>query len=303
MFKKYLKGSNNNAGSGTTIINKDVTSTIFQNRRQLHEQPDSWFATSTRLGQVFIGQYVQDNADDFSQSTGIIHNILSLQDKEPAIQLIESWLGVALDFAPTFSTPGNQYFQIEITTKINTPTRFILALPVNTMSAIKRPDEVILSACRMQWKPLPLRLRLSCIEVAKPEIKNLEAGGLYLLAESFQPDWFCDIYVHDKLNLNYRAKINRGSELNILYNSLENKMAPDHFSRGLQHSNEVMAYLQAPVSVPANYLMQWSDQPGLNLENILLSSSIFLLYGKKKIATGKIIAVSHGYAVLIEKTF
>ncbi len=303
MFEKYLKARNTNANSGATTIKKDITSAISQNRRQLHEQPDSWFATSTRLGQVLLGQYRQDNTGDLSRSTGMIQDVLSLQNKEPAIQLIENWLGLALDFVPTFSTPGNLYFQIEITTKVNTPTRFLLALPVSTMSAIGQPDEALLNTCRMQWKPLPLRLRLSCVDVAQPKIDKLEAGGLYLLAESFQPDWFCDTYILDKTDLNYRAKINQGSKLNILYSSLENKMAAAHSRQAPQQSNEVMVYLKASVSVPVNHLMQWSDHPGINLENILFNSPAFLLYRNKKIATGKIITASNGYAVLIDKRY
>ncbi len=304
MFKRKLKISHKKANPGATIINKNNTSTLFNNRNPLIDQPDSWFATSTRLGQIFIGQYMQDSTDgDTPRPAGLVKTIMSLQNKEAAIQLIENWLSVPLAFMPTSTAPDGQFFQIKITTKINTPTKFILALPINAMTVLSQPDETLMAACHMQWRPLPLRLRLSCIEVSKPKLGKMESGALYLLTESFQPDWFCDVYVLDKKDLNYRVKINKGCELNILYNSLENKLAPSHSRQPLQHSNEVMVYLQAPVSVPANYLMSWSGQPRLNLENILLSSPVFLVYGKKKIATGKVIAVSQGYAVLIDRTF
>lgn len=289
--------------SETTVTTAPGDASVIQSQEnpQRKMQPDFWLSASTSLGQVYLGILKENEGKDSLCADDIIVSVLAMQKLELTIQLVEDWLGITLDLAPT-NAPNNQQLQIEFLAKENTSTMGLLSLPLNSLSGITQPPEVISNAYSMQWKSLPLELQLSCIEISNSQLEKIEAGGLYLLTESFRPDWFCEISASSFESMNHLGKIHQANQLQVMHQTEiqdETSLTDSATSQG-SNLNKISVRLESPAYAAANYLLSWSEEKNIDLEGLLFSSKIFLWHEKNKIAVGIIIPVSQGYAVMIE---
>ena len=233
---------------------------------------------------------------------GIIAFALAMQKVESIIQLVEEWLDVTLDLSPG-NAPNDQQVQMELNVKECASTRVVLSLPVNALSVITQPPGFVSNSCAIKWKTLPLELLLSRIEISTSQLEKIEAGGLFLLTESFRPDWFCEVSIPGTDTIKYRGIVGQANKLQILH-QLENQDEALSLDLSIiaQDSDlyEISVQLVNLVYVPVNCLIPQCEDKSIELEGLLFTSKIFLLHEKNKIAVGTLIPVCQGYAVQIE---
>ena len=248
----------------------------------------AWFGASSQLGSIYMGIRVSTG-----RNLDVIQSALIMQKNEIIIQSFEDWLGVALNFLPVPAVPDTQRIQLVFIMKDNPHIHGQLSLPLSSLPHLEKNIERLGQVMKIQWKTIPVMLQLSNIELPVNQLKKLETGGLYLLNESFATEWFSEVRLEADASLRYRVKISTDGEMKV---TQQNK---NWNSAELLSSSRVRVVVDTPIRLPADHFMTWIEPSAINLQDTLIRSSVSLILNGETIATGKLMPLSHGYAVML----
>jgi len=279
---------------------REMSPPQYQSAHRLETQPGYWLGAATGLGQVYL-RVATGNVLDSRSDANVTESVLAMQKIESAIQLFEDWLGIALNLVPVSDTPQEQQIKMEFIAKEDTSLQGLLSLPVACLPAIAKPLEELSQVFSMQWKSLPMELGLSRIRITQQQLEKIEAGGMYLLTESFRHDWYCEIGIPGIRDKKFRVKINTPNELEIVQQNDGHHEKPitDISETEAEDLHYISVRLVNSVHIPADYLMHWAENAAVDLEGSLFSSPVYLLHDEQRIASGNIVPVSHGFAMHI----
>lgn len=289
----------------TLTTNTQTSVSVSKHKSQNQVHADCWLSAGGKLGEIYLGIFSDTVATNSQIAGDAISLALSIQRMEKLIQAFEDWLGVAFDLLPAHELSDSYKVQIEFTAKDNPLVHGVLVMGVESISVLTQPTQSITQSCSLKWNSLPFHVQLSQAAISLSQLNAIETGGIYLLTESFRADWFCDVRIEGKSNIKFRFKIMPDGMLQVVdqYKSIAEDMVSD--CSGLQKKKlEIVSVEQVePILIPVNSLLQSSEYSVLDFKDKIFDSLVYLQHAESKLAAGKVIPVSHGYAVLIEELF
>jgi hypothetical protein len=245
---------------------------------------------------------------------GVLGAAFALEQPEPIVQLLETWLAAPLDFAPgrgalqaadcvgaSFDLP-----QAEPQQSGDTRIEGRLWLPVQLVRQLAAPSVALTEYLR--WHHLQCNVQICDQQLRNEQIAGLEMGGAVLIPASFGSHWVAQLEslaipaltrpVHidlagNSIVLSSDARKSRSAHL---YASGQVPAKPDASAR--PEARLTISLIEA-LPVRADVLLGWSDDVTVLPLDDSQALQARVEAGGRTLATGEIIPAGLGYACWI----
>lgn len=290
---------------GPITKNPQASVSVSKHKYQNQVQADCWLSAVGEPGEIYLGIFYDAVAINTRIAGDAVLQALAIQEMEELIQDFENWLGAAFDLLPAHGLSNSYHIQIEFSAKDNPLLHGVLVMGLESISTLTQPTQSITQSCSIKWNSLPFQVQLSQVAISSSQLNAIETGGLYLLTESFRADWYCDVRIDDKRNIKFRIKIEPDGKLQVLdqgKSNTEDKLSDCSGSQG-RRLEVVSVERVEPFWIPVDCLLPSSKNSVFDIRDKIFDSWVYLQHAESKLAAGKVISLSHGYAVLVEECF
>ncbi len=240
---------------------------------------------------------------------GALGAALALDQAEPLIQLLETWLQSPLDFAPSHAAVSASIvgadFQIpdpDVQSSSEAHATGTLWLPVQLARQLNAPTVAL--AEHLNWHRLQCNVQIGDQQLRSEQIAGLEIGGAILLPASFGSHWMAQLQSLAIPALTRSVHIDlAGSSIVLSCDALEtrsNDNRPPDLPRMKPADRQSLAVsLTAALPVRSDVLLGWSDDVTVLPLDASLALQARAETGGQTLATGEIIPAGLGYACWI----
>jgi hypothetical protein len=281
-----------------------------QEEHQAKAQSDICFKAGSARGEIAL---ILPRAAAFGQG-GALGAALALEQAEPVIQLLETWLEAPLDFAPWPGTPDavdgiDASFDlrpVEPQQSSDAPVEGRFWLPVQLARQLNAPAGALTE--QLRWHRLQCNVQICDQRLPNEQIAGLEMGGAILIAASFGPHWVAQLESLAIPALTRPVHIDlAGNSIVLSCDARKSGSAALHASDQKAAKPDEAAQLKIRLTISlteaspvrADVLLGWSD----DVTVLPLDGSQALRAraeaGGQTLATGEIIPAGLGYACWI----
>jgi hypothetical protein len=289
----------------TTEMNEDLIvnpDTGLENRNNI---TILWYSASTKYGTICIGLY-KNEADLLNHSiyeSTVLENIIMLSREERMIQLLEDWLQVGLDLRPSPIITGEFYtFKLSDHNRVakNIKNKIIVKVEKQAIDQIPVPKWHSDISIYLTSDDVFANLVLSNNSIDNSYQDSLTENSILMIPESFLDGWIG--YARSQEITSGKVSINLGRNLQTI--SINNEIQiPD--SIDIQNDNTDADYLtvsiNGAVKIPFHYLLGWTNSGSFIIAKPLSFYPISINKGNSCIAVGRLVSISNGYGIHINK--
>jgi hypothetical protein len=269
-----------------------------------------WFTADSDYGQVYVGIIKENNKLKIHDNDilSAMQMAMAMKEHELLIQEIEDWLNIGLKLQPVSKVPSSIH-TVHVT-KINRERsskneNIILGFHTESLTRLPAPINEQLEKTEITTSNIPVKIILSEITIHQDEYEKLENGGILIIPDSYENEWYVKLEVIHCKEMSCIGVLRKdGKSIRIIRRTHQKPYTQHEEQDKNNNKNDKVISLtvaiQDMISIQFDKMVCWRPDIEVMLDQSLKRFLTTISRNKEIKASGYLISIANGYGIFLE---